>query len=75
MAKKIGALWQKKDKNNRTYLTGEIETIFGKVRISILRNMRKQQQKSNAPDWHIILNEPRQKQEKIEVKEEKVKDL
>jgi len=65
MSKKIGALWQKKDKNNQTYLAGEIETIFGKIRISVLKNTRKQEQKSNAPDWNILLNEPRQDKEKV----------
>ena len=65
MAKRIGALWQKKDKNNQTYLTGQIETIFGKIRISILKNTRKQQQKSNAPDWNIVLNEPKPQQKQI----------
>jgi len=50
MSKKIGALWQKKDKNNQTYLAGDT---------------RKQEQKSNAPDWNILLNEPRQDKEKV----------
>ena len=60
MARKIGALWMKKDKNNQTYLTGQIETIFGNVRIAVLKNTRKQQQKSNAPDWNIVLSESKQ---------------
>lgn len=68
MARKIGALWQKK-LNNRTYLMGEIEVIAGvKTKIAIFKNDHKKQG-SNQPDWNIVLSG-----KKDEVKVEKVVD-
>ena len=66
MSRKIGALWKHKDKNGQTYLTGTIEIIPGiPTRISVLKNTRKQEQKSNAPDWNIVVNDkPKEKVEK-----------
>ena len=66
MAKRIGALWQKK-KENRTYLTGNVEVVaWIKTPIIIFKNDKKEVG-SKQPDWNIMLSEPRKEQEKVPV--------
>lgn len=61
--KKVGSLWQNKDKNNNTYLNGVLNMgALGDVRISVLKNTFKDKAKdpSKAPDWNILLNDSEQ---------------
>jgi len=57
MTQRIGALWQKK-KDNKTYLTGEIEVVAGiKTKIVVFKNEKKKDG-SNQPDWSILVSKP-----------------
>lgn len=73
MTRKIGALWRKR-KDNKIYLTGQIEVIAGQpIAITILPNDRKAAG-TNQPDYNILLTEKKEKQEK-QVKIEKISEL
>ena len=49
----LGALWKKKDKNGKTYLTGSMNIFpHGQVNVSIFENSYKT--KDNQPDYKIF---------------------
>ena len=51
--KRIGALWNKKDKNKREYLSGSVDLgMLGEARIMIFPNEKTEE---NHPDWAINL--------------------
>ena len=48
----LGALWKKKDKNGKTYLTGSINIFpHGQVNVAIFENSYKQN--DNHPDYKL----------------------
>lgn len=49
----LGALWKKKDKNGKTYLTGSVNIFpYGQVNVTIFENNYKT--KDNHPDYKIL---------------------
>ncbi len=53
---KIGAMWQHRSKkDNKLYLSGEIEINGEKKRVLLFRNALKENEKH--PDWNILLEE------------------
>jgi hypothetical protein len=66
MAKKIGALWVRKQKDGSAYMTGVIDlgVIHGEIQIVAWKNKDKKEQKQ--PDYTINLSEPK-KEERGEV--------
>ena len=49
----LGALWKKKDKNGKQYLTGSINVFpFGQINITIFENSYKT--KDNQPDYKLL---------------------
>lgn len=52
---RIGALWKKTAKQTgQTFYSGTIDTIFGKVSISVFKNDKKE--KDSHPDLNIVFN-------------------
>lgn len=52
---RIGALWKKTSKKDgMTFYSGTIDTMFGKVSISVFKNDKKE--KDNQPDLNIVFN-------------------
>jgi uncharacterized protein (DUF736 family) len=63
MSKKIGSLWKNK-KDNKTYLSGNLEVIAGQVmKILVFPNDKKGNEK--APDYNIVLSEPLKDNQKL----------
>jgi len=61
--KKIGALWKKKSKDGKSYLSGNIELINGIVqRVAVFTNDKKTNPKQ--PDYSIVLSQPNPEQPK-----------
>lgn len=54
----IGSLWTGKDKNDNTYLSGEINLIFTKLRIGVFKNTNKEEG-SKQPDFRVVILEDR----------------
>jgi|Deesub1362A_J573_1020465.scaffolds.fasta_scaffold00319_4 uncharacterized protein (DUF736 family) len=48
---KIGSLWLKRDKKNRQYLAGYLNTNGGKIHVSIYMNEKKE--KEGQPDYLV----------------------
>ena len=71
---KLGALWQHKTKEGKTYLTGNIEVIAGfPTKIVIVKNDKKE--KPTHPDWSILLSVPKSEGKKPFITAEKIQDL
>lgn len=52
---RIGALWKKTAKQTgQTFYSGTIDTMFGKVSISVFKNDKKE--KDSHPDLNIVFN-------------------
>lgn len=52
---RIGALWKKTAKQTgQTFYSGQIDTPFGAVQISVFKNDKKE--KDNHPDLNIVFN-------------------
>lgn len=52
---KFGALWKKTAKTTgQTFYSGQIDTPFGHVQISVFKNDKKE--KDNQPDLNIVFN-------------------
>lgn len=52
---KFGALWKKTAKTTgQTFYSGQIDTPFGQVQISVFKNDKKE--KDNQPDLNIVFN-------------------
>ena len=58
----FGSLWTGKDKNGNTYLSGELNLIFTKVRVGIFKNTNKEEG-SKQPDWRVVLLEEREEKD------------
>ena len=72
MGKKIGSLWKHK-KDNKTYLTGNIEIVAGiSTKITVFLNEKKEAN-SKQPDYNIVLSET-PKPDSIKVVTEKIND-
>lgn len=55
MNQRIGALWKKTAKQTgQTFYSGTIDTIFGKISISVFKNDKKE--KDSHPDLNIVFN-------------------
>jgi uncharacterized protein (DUF736 family) len=53
--KRVGALWGKKDKNKKEYLSGTIDLGgLGEMKIMVFKNEKEEE---NHPDWVIQLIE------------------
>lgn len=52
---KLGALWLKTSKAGKKYLQGTIDTKQGKIKITILKNNKKKEDKH--PDYIIFRSE------------------
>jgi uncharacterized protein (DUF736 family) len=56
-AKRLGALWKKKTKEGKSYLSGNVEIIVGMpMQIAIFQNEKKTEPKQ--PDYNIVLSQP-----------------
>lgn len=55
MTKKIGALWVRKSKDGKVYMSGIIQDLRGDIRIAVFKNDRKE--KENHPDYTIVLSD------------------
>jgi uncharacterized protein (DUF736 family) len=55
---KIGALWLKKTKDGKSYMSGVIEYPGEKLNFAVFRNENKQN--DNHPDYEIVWNPPQQ---------------
>ena len=54
--KRIGALWNKKDKKKREYMSGTVDLgMLGEARIMVFANEKTE---DNHPDWVISLATP-----------------
>jgi uncharacterized protein (DUF736 family) len=60
--KRIGALWNKKDKNNKDYMSGTVEMgALGHISVMVFPN---EKQEENHPDYSVCLvveDEPEKK--------------
>lgn len=54
MTRKIGALWCRKSKDGKEYMSGILEDLSGNIRIAVFKNDRKEHH--NQPDYQIILS-------------------
>lgn len=65
MTKKIGALWVRKSKDGKVYMSGIIQDLRGDIRIAVFKNDRKE--KENHPDYTIVLSDdkPIEKNRKV----------
>jgi len=52
--RKLGSLWWKRARNNKAYLSGELEILNFKIPVVILHNSKKKKG-SNQPDYIIYL--------------------
>lgn len=52
--KRIGALWVRKSKDGKKYLSGIIETMYGDIQIAAFINDKKE--KENQPDYNLVSN-------------------
>ena len=59
---KIGALWLKKTKEGRSYMSGVIEFPGVKIPFAVFKNEEKQQE--NHPDYNVIWNPPQEQSQK-----------
>lgn len=62
--RKIGALWQRKSQDGKTFLSGVLQDLGGDIQIAVFRNDRKEA--DNQPDFNIVLSEPKEKREKTD---------
>ena len=54
ITQKIGALWVRKSKDGRTYMSGLIKDMHGEIQIAVFKNDKKE--KENQPDYNIVLS-------------------
>lgn len=52
--KRIGALWVRKSKDGKRYISGIIETMYGDLQVAAFLNDKKE--KENHPDYHLVSN-------------------
>ncbi len=56
--KRIGALWNKEDKNNQPYFSGTLDMgVLGEAQIMVFQNKHKEEE--NHPDAviHLVVND------------------
>ena len=58
MARLIGALWSRKTKDGKTFLSGILNDLSGDIQIAVFKNDRKE--KENQPDYQIILSQKKE---------------
>jgi uncharacterized protein (DUF736 family) len=58
--RKIGALWSRKTEEGKEYYTGVISDLRGDIQIAVFKNHKKS---DNQPDYHILLSEPKAKED------------
>jgi uncharacterized protein (DUF736 family) len=59
-SRQIGALWVRKSKDGKNYMSGTLEDLRGNIQIAVFKNDRKE--KENQPDFRIVLSgEPENK--------------
>ncbi len=58
--RRIGALWVRKTKEGKTYLSGILETLAGDVGIVAFQNDKKT--KDNQPDYNLCISGDREEE-------------
>ena len=58
MARPIGALWLRKTKDGKTYMSGVLNDLSGDINIAVFKNDRKE--KETQPDYQIVLSEKKE---------------
>ena len=61
--KRIGVLWEKKDKDGKDYYSGSLELgVLGEAKIMVFQNDRKEE--ANHPDMvvHLLTDTPEKKE-------------
>ncbi len=59
---RMGAMWEKEDKYERTYMSGEIDVDGKTIGVVMFRNFRKE--RDGSPDWYILKRRPKRAEEK-----------